>query len=184
MSKFTLNKNEISLVYRVKLFSLRERVNFSLFYIRRVNSSVHFKSMLYLDLGRYCWNMYVAWDCIFSCRLQICTFSGLVIGWWSKLRAAHPYPTQSWVLPPPSPIKLRNFAKEGVLLLNVRFSACYTHMEFKARCVLIAKYIDSRWFIDSIRSSVQNGSSNASEFCSLSKPDSARSPLKVAEISL
>ena len=30
----------------------------------------------------------------FSYRLQICTFSGLVIGWWSKLRAAHPYPTQ------------------------------------------------------------------------------------------
>ena len=30
----------------------------------------------------------------------------------------------------------------------------------------------------------QNGSSNASEFCSLSKPDSARSSLKVAEISL
>ena len=35
-----------------------------------------------------------------------------------------------------------------------------------------------------VRSSAQNGSSNASEFCSLSKPDSARSPLKVAEISL
>ena len=30
---------------------------------------------------------------------EICTFSGLVIGWWSKLRAAHPYPTQSWVPP-------------------------------------------------------------------------------------
>ena len=29
--------------------------------------------------------------------LQICVFSGLVIGWWSKLRAAHPYPTQVWV---------------------------------------------------------------------------------------
>ena len=35
-----------------------------------------------------------------------------------------------------------------------------------------------------VRSSAQNGSSNASEFCSLSEPDSARSPLKVAEISL
>ena len=35
----------------------------------------------------------------FSYRLQICAFSGLVIGWWSKLWAAYPYPTQSWVPP-------------------------------------------------------------------------------------
>ena len=35
-----------------------------------------------------------------------------------------------------------------------------------------------------VRSSAQNGSSDASEFCSLSKPASAWSPLKVAEISL
>ena len=35
----------------------------------------------------------------FRYRLQICVFSGFVIGWWSKLRAAHPYPTQSWVPP-------------------------------------------------------------------------------------
>ena len=48
----------------------------------------------------------------------------------------------------------------------------------------IAKYIDSRWFVDSMQYSAQNGSSNASEFCCLSKPDSARSPLKVAKISL
>ena len=34
-----------------------------------------------------------------SYRLQICIFSGFVIGWWLKLRAAHPYPTQSWVPP-------------------------------------------------------------------------------------
>ena len=33
----------------------------------------------------------------FRHRSQICVFSGLVIGWWSKLWAAHPYPTQSWV---------------------------------------------------------------------------------------
>ena len=35
----------------------------------------------------------------FRHRSQICVFSGLVIGWRSKLRAAHPYPTQSWVPP-------------------------------------------------------------------------------------
>ena len=35
----------------------------------------------------------------FRHRSQICAFSGLVIGWWSKLWAAHPYPTQSWVPP-------------------------------------------------------------------------------------
>ena len=35
----------------------------------------------------------------FRHTLQICVFSGSVIGWWSKLRAAHPYPTQSWVPP-------------------------------------------------------------------------------------
>ena len=38
----------------------------------------------------------------FRHRLQICVFSGLVIGWWLKLRAAHQYPTQSWVPPPPA----------------------------------------------------------------------------------
>ena len=37
----------------------------------------------------------------FRYRLQICIFSGLVIGWWSKLRAAPPYPSQIWVPPPP-----------------------------------------------------------------------------------
>ena len=36
----------------------------------------------------------------FRYRLQFRVFSGLVIGWWSKLRAAPPYPTQSWVPPP------------------------------------------------------------------------------------
>ena len=36
----------------------------------------------------------------FRHRSQICVFSGLVIGWWSKIRATHPYPTQSWVPPP------------------------------------------------------------------------------------
>ena len=35
----------------------------------------------------------------FRHRLQICVFSGLVIGWWSKRRVAHQYPTQSWVTP-------------------------------------------------------------------------------------
>ena len=35
----------------------------------------------------------------FRHRSQICIFSGLVIGWWSKLRTTHPYPTQSWVPP-------------------------------------------------------------------------------------
>ena len=35
----------------------------------------------------------------FRHRLQICIFSGFVIGWWSKLRAAYPYPTQSWIPP-------------------------------------------------------------------------------------
>ena len=34
-------------------------------------------------------------------RLQICVFSGLVIGWWSKLWARHPYPTQISVPPLP-----------------------------------------------------------------------------------
>ena len=37
----------------------------------------------------------------FRRKLQICIFSGLVTGWWLKLRAVHPYPTQSWVPPPP-----------------------------------------------------------------------------------
>ena len=38
----------------------------------------------------------------FRYRLQFCFFSGLVIGWWwLKLQAAPPYPTQSWVTPPP-----------------------------------------------------------------------------------
>ena len=40
----------------------------------------------------------------FRHRLQNCVFSDLVIGWWSKLLAAHPYPTQSWV-PPRDPIQ-------------------------------------------------------------------------------
>ena len=31
--------------------------------------------------------------------MQFRVFSGLVIGWWSKLQAAPPYPTQSWVPP-------------------------------------------------------------------------------------
>ena len=35
-----------------------------------------------------------------------------------------------------------------------------------------------------VRSSAQNGSSNGSEFYSLSEPDSARSPLKDTDISL
>ena len=35
----------------------------------------------------------------FRYRSQICIFFGLVTGWWSKLRTAHPYPTQSWVPP-------------------------------------------------------------------------------------
>ena len=30
-------------------------------------------------------------------------FSGLVIGWWSKLRAGRPYPTQIWIPPGPPP---------------------------------------------------------------------------------
>ena len=34
--------------------------------------------------------------------MEICILSGLVIGWWSKFWAAHPYPTQSWV-PPRNP---------------------------------------------------------------------------------
>ena len=33
----------------------------------------------------------------FRFRLQFCFFSGLVIGWWSKLRAAPPYPNRIWV---------------------------------------------------------------------------------------
>ena len=39
----------------------------------------------------------------FRHRSQICVSFGLVIGWWSKLRATHPYPTQSWVPPPCTP---------------------------------------------------------------------------------
>ena len=39
---------------------------------------------------------------MFRHRLQICVFSGLVIGWWSKIWAAHQYPTQSRVPPPGS----------------------------------------------------------------------------------
>ena len=32
-------------------------------------------------------------------RLRFCVLSGLVKGWWSKLRAAPSYPTQIWVPP-------------------------------------------------------------------------------------
>ena len=38
----------------------------------------------------------------FRYRLQFCIFSGLAIGWWSKLRAAPPYPTQILSTPPPT----------------------------------------------------------------------------------
>ena len=40
-------------------------------------------------------------------------FSGLVIGWWSKIWAGHPYPTQIWVAPPPNEL-VGTFA--GVIL--------------------------------------------------------------------
>ena len=49
----------------------------------------------------------------FSYRLQICTFSGLVIGWWSKLRTAHPYPTQNWV-PPRGSILVVNYVHHTI----------------------------------------------------------------------
>ena len=39
----------------------------------------------------------------FRHRLQIFVFSGLVIGWWLKLWAGHPYPNQIWVRPPYAP---------------------------------------------------------------------------------
>ena len=36
----------------------------------------------------------------FTYGLQIYVFSGLLMGWWSKLRAARQYPTHIWVPPP------------------------------------------------------------------------------------
>ena len=65
------------------------------------------------------------------------------------------------------------------------FGGCVPHGFPKVGSRLIAKYTthDGSSIVH-VRSSAQNGSGNASEFCSLSEPDSARSLLKVAEISL
>ena len=59
----------------------------------------------------------------FRYRLQICVFSGLVIEWWSKLQAAHPYPIQSWVSPPPGSETSFRMAYTN---LKVKSSVCWS----------------------------------------------------------